>query len=152
MRKSRPDICRISRVDSGTRTLGNTGTGKETMARILVIDDDDQFRAMMKKLLEQNGHDVLEASDGEKGVRLFEQQGADLIVTDIVMPNKEGLETIMDLRRKAPGVKIIAVSGGGRIGPESYLDLAKKFGAVKVFSKPFGLKEFLQAVRDALSL
>ncbi len=122
------------------------------MGRILVIDDDTQFRSMIRTLLERQGHDVLEAPDGEAGIRLFEDQGADLIVTDIVMPNKEGLETIMELRRKVPRPKIIAVSGGGRIGPESYLQLAEKFGAVKVFSKPFDLKAFLQAVQEALSV
>lgn len=121
------------------------------MARILVIDDDAQFRSMIRTLLERQGYVVVEASDGEEGIKLFEGQGADLIITDIVMPNKEGLETIMELRRKVPRPKIIAVSGGGRIGPESYLHLAEKFGAVKVFSKPFDLKAFLQAVQEALS-
>lgn len=121
------------------------------MARILVIDDDAQFRSMIRTLLERQDYDVLEAPDGEAGIKLFEGQGADLIVTDIVMPNKEGLETIMELRRKVPRPKIIAVSGGGRIGPESYLQLAEKFGAVKVFSKPFDLKAFLQAVKESLS-
>jgi DNA-binding response OmpR family regulator len=122
------------------------------VARILVIDDDVQFRSMVRKLLEREGYEVLDAPDGERGITLFERQGADLIITDIVMPHKEGLETIMELRRKAPHLNIIAVSGGGRIGPESYLHLAEKFGAVKVFSKPFDLKAFLHAVQEVLSV
>lgn len=120
------------------------------MARILVIDDDDQFRSMMRRLLEREGYEILEALDGENGVKTFTYKGADLIITDIVMPKKEGLETIREIRHRNPDVKIIAVSGGGRIGPETYLDMAEKFGANKIFSKPFDIKEFLQAVHEVL--
>ncbi len=121
------------------------------MARILVIDDDEQFRLMIKEFLQRFGYHVVEARDGEEGIRLFDPSRTDLVITDVVMPNKEGLETIRELKQKAPGLKIIAVSGGGRLGPESYLTLAQKFGASRVFSKPFDLKEFLEAVQEVLS-
>lgn len=122
------------------------------MARILIIDDEAQFRSLVRSLLERYGYEVLEAEDGEKGIQVFQKQSADLIITDIVMPNKEGLETIMELKKNHPGVKIIAVSGGGRIGPESYLRLAERFGAARVFTKPFDLQDFLQAIKEILSV
>ena len=75
----------------------------------------------------------------------------DLIVTDIIMPDKEGLESIMDYKQLNPEVKIIAISGGARIGPHTYLKMAEKFGAKKVFSKPFRNKELLDAVEELLS-
>ena len=94
------------------------------MARILVIDDDDQILRTLHQVLEMEGHEVVDASNGKEGIKLFRENGADLIITDIVMPEKEGLETIMELRRDFPDIKVIAISGGGRVDPESYLTLA----------------------------
>jgi DNA-binding response OmpR family regulator len=120
------------------------------MARILVIDDDDQIRAMLGQVLKREGHEVAQAPDGNVGMRLFREQGADLIITDIVMPEKEGIETIIELRNNFPEVKIIAMSGGGRMNADEYLALAKSLGVKATLTKPFELKELLAAVRALL--
>ncbi len=120
------------------------------MARILVIDDDEQIRKTIHQVLELEGHEVVVASNGKEGIKLFKESGANLIITDIVMPEKEGLETITELRRDFPDVKILAISGGGRGDPESYLTLAKVFGAVRTLTKPFQRAELLEAVNETL--
>ena len=119
------------------------------MPHVLVIDDDDPVREMLRMTLERNGYEVRTAEDGEKGLRLMRQQAPDLVVIDIVMPNKEGLETIPELRRDFPGVKIIGISGAGE-GPGSYLATAKHLGASRTFSKPLNIPQFLDAVRELL--
>ncbi len=101
-------------------------------------------------MLKRAGHEVVEAPDGIEGIRLYREKQPHLVITDIVMPKKEGLETILDLRREDPQVKIIAISGGGRIGPESYLDIAEGFGANHILTKPFSNKELLEAIHDLL--
>jgi len=101
-------------------------------------------------MLKRAGHEVVEAPDGIEGIRLYREKQPQLVITDIVMPKKEGLETILDLRREDPQVKIIAISGGGRIGPESYLDIAEGFGANRILTKPFNNKELLEAIHDLL--
>ena len=118
------------------------------MASILLIDDDDQFRKMLKETLRRAGHDVVEASNGKQGLGLFREQQTDLVVTDIVMPETEGIEMIMSLRKDFPDVKIIAVSGGGRMGPEGYLHMAEVMGAARAFSKPLERDDFLSAVQE----
>lgn len=121
------------------------------MPRILVIDDDDLIRVMLTQMLEDAGYAVAVAQNGDEGIKLFREQPADLIITDIIMPEKEGWETIVELRRDYPRVKIIAISGGGRIGPYSYLMVAKRFGAERVFTKPLKKEELLKAVRELLA-
>ncbi len=121
------------------------------MAKILIIDDDDQFRKMLSQTLVKAGYSVSEASDGSEGIRTFRQDPADLVITDIVMPDKEGIETIMEIRQMAPELKIIAVSGGGRIGSESYLELARKLGAVHTFSKPIDRKKVVDIIANELN-
>jgi DNA-binding response OmpR family regulator len=116
------------------------------MAKILVFDDEPSILLMIKKMLEKAGHEVDIALNGKEGMKLFEKNRPDLLITDILMPEKEGLETIFELRRKYSELKIIAISGGGRIGPEGYLPSAKLFGADMVFQKPLIQEEFLQAV------
>lgn len=120
------------------------------MARILIIDDEESIRVLLRKILERAGHEVIEAVDGEKGTEFFYQTPADLIVTDILMPEKEGLQTIMDIRRDFPEVRIIAISGGGTVEPETYLKLAKKFGADRTIVKPFRASELLAMVAELL--
>ena len=121
------------------------------MACILIIDDDEQIRKTLRATLEREGHNVVEAPDGYHGVQLFRRKGADLVITDIVMPNKEGLETIRELREDCPDVKIVAISGGGVIEPRFYLYLAQKSGAVRTLAKPFNRSELLAAVDDLLA-
>jgi len=94
---------------------------------------------------------VVEAADGNEGLRLLRAQSADLVVTDLVMPEKEGLETIMELKRRFPGIKIIAMSGGGHNQPCTYLDLARKLGAGHALEKPIDRQAFLDAVRQSLA-
>jgi len=118
------------------------------MARILIIDDDTQFLLMLCRMLEREGYEVIGASDGKEGIRLFSEKPCDLIITDLIMPEKEGIETIRELRRDFPQVKIIAISGGGRVGPEDYLKIAGRLGAVRTFSKPVPREELLRAVRE----
>jgi DNA-binding response OmpR family regulator len=116
------------------------------MAKIFVFDDEPSILLMIKKMLEKAGHEVDMALNGREGMELFEKNKPDLLITDILMPEKEGLETILELRRKYSELKIIAISGGGRIGPDGYLPSAKLFGADMVFQKPLIQKEFMQAV------
>ena len=120
------------------------------MELILLIDDDLNIRKILRQILEHAGYEVLEASDGREGLSLYRERLPDLVVTDMVMPGKDGLETITDLRIEFPGSKIIAISGGGRLDPKPYLELAEGFGANRLLTKPFGHEEFLKAVQDLL--
>lgn len=123
------------------------------MARILVIDDDSQFREMLCMALEDAGYEVEEACDGEEGLRRYEARPADLIITDIIMPNKEGLEMILDLQRDNGQARIIAVSGGSRqLDGAMALECARAFGAMHVFSKPFEIETLLATVREVLAV
>lgn len=121
------------------------------MGRILVVEDDKAVRDLLREILERAGHDVMDASNGQEAITMYKASPADLIITNILMPEKEGLETIQELRRDHPEIKIIAISGGGQIGPSDYLDVAKRFGASRTFSKPFNRKELLEAVDELLA-
>jgi len=121
------------------------------MAKILIIDDDPALRGVMKKLVARLGHEVDEAEDGAVGLRLFQQGGYDLVVTDLLMPEKEGIETIMELRELDSKIRILAVSGGltgDRMGP---LSDAEALGADASLPKPFSVAEFSDAVEALLS-
>jgi DNA-binding response OmpR family regulator len=121
------------------------------MARILLIDDDDAFRGMLRKLLTHFGHTVIEGRNGKEGLKLFGHAHADLVITDIVMPEKEGIEVLMELRQKQTPVKIIAMSGGGRGMAADYLLLAKRMGAAKVLTKPFSHEVLMAAINELLA-
>jgi len=95
------------------------------MERILIIDDESQIRSMLRLMLERAGYEVVEASDGIDGIRIYRQNPTDLIITDLIMPNKDGIGMIIDLKKEFPEVKIIAMSGGGLNKPEGYLQGAK---------------------------
>jgi len=118
------------------------------MTRILIVDDDEQVRSMLRLTLERAGFDVAEAADGLEAVRAHRRAPADLVITDIVMPEMEGIETIRELRRERPDLPIIAISGGGQIAPEGYLQVAGKIGAARTFTKPVDRGELLAAVRE----
>ena len=120
------------------------------MATILLVDDDEQFRNMLSETLRRSGYEVREARDGAEGLRSYSEQATDLIITDLIMPEKEGLEIIQEFRRNDPEVKIIAISGGSRYGPSDYLKIAKTFGARQVLAKPFSRQEILEAVGRVL--
>ena len=120
------------------------------MARILVVDDEEMIRAMLRKVLERAGHEAGGAADGNEALRLQRENAADVVVTDIIMPDMDGTELIIILKREFPDTKIIAISGGGRIGPQGYLQLAKRFGADRTFGKPFEVSDFMEAVDEVL--
>lgn len=120
------------------------------MARILIIDDDELVRQTIRLTLEGNGHSVGEAVDGEEGLRIFQEKEPDLVITDILMPNKEGIETIQEICKLRPDTLIIAISGGGRMKDVSWLLPAKIFGAVSVLKKPFSRAALSRAVDEAL--
>lgn len=120
------------------------------MARILVIEDDDILRALMRKMLTRSGFEVVEAADGSCATELYREHAIDLIVTDLFMPDKEGMEVIRDLRRENPQAKIIAISGGSSFDSIDYLEVARLIGAAKTLNKPFGTRELLEAVRQLL--
>jgi CheY-like chemotaxis protein len=119
---------------------------------ILVIDDDETIRVLLRTILEREGYRVVDAPDGDKGLRQYQESPTDVVITDLIMPGKEGIETIRDLRKKFPHVKIIAVSGGGRIGPESYLKMAKGVGALRTLSKPFDRMVLLKTVQEVMEM
>lgn len=118
------------------------------MNDILLIDDDESFRGMLFKLLTKAGYNVVACHNGKEGVDLFRKQPDFLVITDLIMPEQEGIETIMQLSREYPGVKIIAVSGGGKGSPDIYLESAIRLGACRAFAKPFDTREFLATVKE----
>jgi len=120
------------------------------MARILIIDDESQIRSMLRLMLERAGYEVAEAPDGIDGIRQYRENPADLIITDLIMPNKDGIGMIIELKKEFPEVKIIAMSGGGVNRPEGYLDGAKKLGATRTLTKPIDRDEMLSAVKETL--
>jgi DNA-binding response OmpR family regulator len=115
--------------------------------KILVIDDDGMVRRMVSRILRSEGHEVVIAEDGKRGMTMFRKERPQLVVTDIVMPEQEGIETILAMRRDSPGVKIIAISGGGTIGDLDVLKMAQILGADDVIAKPFRAHDLLSRVR-----
>jgi DNA-binding response OmpR family regulator len=121
------------------------------MPHILLIDDDSLFRRMVCATLQEAGHTVTEARDGAEGLALHTRVAADLVLTDLIMPEKEGIETIIELRKKNPGVKIIAMSGGGRMSSVQLLRIASQVGAQRVLIKPFSGDELLVTITAILA-
>lgn len=121
------------------------------MARILIIDDDDQSLSFFQEVLLREGHEVVTAHNGMEAERRFQESGADVVITDILMPDRDGIETIIGLRRQDPKVKIIAVSGGGRVGPSSYLETAALLGARHTFTKPVDRRDLVAAVKELIA-
>jgi len=120
------------------------------MARILLIDDDVDFRSMLRRTLQRAGYEVAEAGNGQEGLKQLNESSIDLVLTDIIMPDMEGVETVMHLKRTRPELEVIVMSGGGRQTPDNYLKLASKVGAFRAFIKPFATADFLEAVEAAL--
>ena len=118
---------------------------------ILVIDDEQPVRAVLRQMLEKAGYRVEEAPDGTVGMDLLRNHPIDLLITDLFMPHKEGIETIVEVRKYFPQVKIIAISGGGRTGKLDFLPMAESFGALRTLAKPFERTELLEAVRAVLA-
>lgn len=119
--------------------------------KILVIDDDLLFRSMLVEMLERKEYLVYAAEDGEQGVNIWKEVQPDIVITDIIMPNKEGIETILEMKRQNKSVKIIAISGGGRTNAQDNLRSAKLLGASLTLSKPFDSGDLLTAVQTLLA-
>jgi len=117
------------------------------MAHILLADDDESFRRMLRLTLVRLGHTVDEAKDGAQAWTKFQTQPVDLVIMDLIMPEKEGLETIRQFRKNRVAVKILAISGGGRIDARDMLTVARQFGADAALAKPFSNEELAQALK-----
>ena len=120
------------------------------MPRILLVDDDESFRPMLHETLERFGYEVVVAVNGNEALDRYREQPADLVLTDVIMPDKEGLETIREIRRQWPDARIIAMSGGGRTSTDNYLKMARTMGAAEVLSKPFSNRDLLAAIEAVL--
>lgn len=122
------------------------------MKKILLIDDDNDFRNSLQDCLELEGYQIDTADDGQQGLKKFKQNPADLVITDIIMPQSNGIELICELRKKYPKatVKIIAMSGGGRIVGKEYLEFAGMLGADHIFEKPLALEQLLPCIKQLL--
>ena len=120
------------------------------MKKILIIEDESSFRNVLEQMLTKAGYEIRSAEDGNCALAICDSFIPDLVLTDIIMPDKEGLETIQELLIKVPDIKIIAMSGGGRFGPDSYLPLAKKLGAKRTLQKPFMRDELLTTIKEVL--
>ncbi len=121
------------------------------MPRILVVDDDPISRQILRAMFENNNYEVLEAEDGVKALKLYVNESIDLVVTDIFMPEKEGVQTVRELMKENPDVKIIAVSGGSSSANYDSLDWVKMFGVKYTFTKPFNADAIIAAVRELLA-
>ncbi len=120
------------------------------MVRVLIIDDDETIRSVFKRFLEGKGYEVLVASDGRQGLHVLEDGPVDLVITDIMMPETDGLEVVMAIRGRDSDIPVIAISGGMHAMPMDFLPMAKKFGAIDVLYKPVELDDLLNAVQKAL--
>jgi CheY-like chemotaxis protein len=108
------------------------------------------MRAMLRKMLERSGYDIAEASNGRAGINAYKAFPADLIITDLIMPDKEGIETILELKQDYPELKIIAISGGGQVDPKAYLQMAQRAGALATLAKPFEREDLLTRIKELL--
>jgi CheY-like chemotaxis protein len=120
------------------------------MPGVLIVEDDDELRDMLKLSLNRRKITVLEATNGKEAIAHFKPSITDLIVTDLIMPEEDGLKVIITLRALKPSLKVIAISGGGKAGPGSYLNMAKALGADAVFSKPFSINDLLSKIEELL--
>ncbi len=125
--------------------------GEIAMARILVVDDEQLARFTMREILETVGHEVTEAKNGAQGIALQTAQPFDVVITDIIMPEKEGVQMIMELKRDFPDLPIVAISGGGRTRNLDFLKIAERYGAQKILAKPFSEEELVDVVNACLA-
>ena len=122
------------------------------MPSVLVVDDEDQIRQLIRETLERAGYEVQEARDGRQGLERYRAKPTDLVIMDILMPNQDGLESIMTLRREFPASHVIAITGGrDMIGILNFLDVAKMLGARRTLQKPFDMQTLLEAAQAELA-
>lgn len=120
------------------------------MSKILLADDEDVFATMLQRSLTLFGHEVIRARDGREALRIYDPALVELVITDLIMPDMEGVELIIALRKLRPDVKVIAMSGGGRNHPQAYLQIAEKIGALRTLAKPFPITALVAAVEECL--
>jgi DNA-binding response OmpR family regulator len=120
------------------------------MTKILIIEDDDEVRNLVKRVLIKEGHEIFEAADGVLGVSVFRKTDPDIVISDIVMPNQDGFETIEEILTIEPNTKIIVISGGGTRSPERHFKHAKDIGAIKTLAKPFTPPDLVKVVEEVL--
>ncbi len=120
------------------------------MARILVIDDQEPIRRIVRRALENERHEVLDASDGELGMQLLERETVDIVITDIFMPGQDGIVTLREIRKKFPSLNVIVMSGGDSTGMLDLRKDAELLGAVKSLQKPFTAREIVDLVGEVL--
>ena len=119
--------------------------------KILLVDDDDLFGDMIEKALIMFGYEVARSRDGKAALKLFDPAAVDLVLTDMIMPDMEGVELVLALRRQHPGVKVIAISGGGSNEPAAYLKIARQIGALRTLAKPFPLETLRATLKECLA-
>jgi CheY-like chemotaxis protein len=122
------------------------------MPGILIVEDDNDLRTMLKVSLTRRKFTVLEAENGKEALTHFKPSVTDLVITDLIMPDEDGLKVIMRIRELKPSIKIIAISGGGKAGPGSYLNLAKALGADAIYSKPFSVNDMIFKIEKLLDI
>ena len=122
------------------------------MTKILVIDDDALVRTTLARVLRDAGYEIATAEDGMRGMALFRSEQPDLVITDIIMPEQEGIQTITEMRKARPDAKIIAISGSGRFSDADFLKMARSLGAMDTVSKPFDADELLTIVENCLAV
>jgi DNA-binding response OmpR family regulator len=120
------------------------------MPGVLIVEDDKELREMLKLSLSRRNFTVFEAENGKSAIAHFKPTITDLVVTDLIMPEEDGLKVAIKLRELKPSIKIIAISGGGKVGPGSYLNLAKALGADAIYSKPFSINDLIAKIEQLL--
>lgn len=123
----------------------------ERRPRVLIIDDEDNVRSTVAMMLEGSELDIVQARNGNDGLAAMEKALADVVITDIIMPDKEGIETIVEMRRRWPETRIVAMSGGGRTSNFDFLEIARKFGADEILHKPFDADAVVETVHRLLA-
>jgi DNA-binding response OmpR family regulator len=121
------------------------------MPGVLIVEYDKELREMLKLSLLRRNFTVLEAENGKAAITHFKPLITDLVITDLIMPEEDGLKVVIKLRELKPSIKIIAISGGGKVGPGSYLNLAKALGADAIYSKPFSINDLLAKIEQLLN-
>jgi len=130
----------------------NTQIGAANMMKnILLVDDEESIRKMVRAVLSDEEYVFTEANNGAEALEILESAEFDLIITDVIMPDCDGIELVMTVRKKLPDIKVIVMSGGGRVRADHYLNLAEKLGAARVFEKPFNTTELRETVRELLA-
>lgn len=120
------------------------------MATILIVDDNDTIRGFLRRIVEKAGHRSMVARNGKEAIDQIEREPVDLVISDIFMPETDGIELLRDLKKRRPGLHVIAVSGGGDYGDMDILQAARLCGAFRIFTKPFPAEEMISAIREAV--